>query len=171
MTESGAYEVDVLVLATGFDAITGPLLAMDVTVKNGPSLRAAWAAGAQTYLGLGIAGFPNLFTVTGPLSPSVLANMPTAIEQHVDWIADCLDYMRRHGLTRIEATEAAQADWTAHVSEVAAHTLFPRSNSWYFGSNVPGKPRQFGVYVGGFGAYKQRCDAVATADYDGFSLS
>ncbi len=115
-------------------------------------------------------GFPNLFTVTGPLSPSVLANMPTAVEQHVDWIADCLVHMRERDLTRIEANEDAQQQWTAHTAEVAGHTLYPRSNSWYFGSNSPGKPRQFGVYVGGFAAYRQRCEAIAKAGYEGFSL-
>jgi cyclohexanone monooxygenase len=170
VTTDGSFEVDVLVLATGFDAITGPLLAMNVTGRGGRKLRDAWAEGASTYLGLGIAGFPNFFTVTGPLSPSVLANMPTAVEQHVNWIADCLVHMRGAGLTRIEADEQAQGAWTRHTAEVAGHTLYPRSNSWYFGSNIPGKPRQFGVYVGGFGAYRERCTAVAKANYEGFVL-
>ncbi len=169
-TAGELFDLDVLVLATGFDAITGPLLAVDPKGRAGRNLREAWADGAQTYLGLGIAGFPNLFTVTGPLSPSVLANMPTAVEQHVDWIADCLVHMRERGLSRIEANEDAQQQWTAHTAEVAGHTLYPRSNSWYFGSNIPGKPRQFGVYVGGFAAYRQRCEAIAKAGYEGFSL-
>ncbi len=170
-TADAAYEADVLVLATGFDAITGPLLAIDIRGAGGLSLREAWAQGAGTYLGLGIAGFPNLFTITGPLSPSVLANMPVAVEQHVDWIADCLTHMRAQGLTRIAPLPDAQAEWTAHVAAVAGHTLYPRSNSWYFGSNIPGKPRQFGVYVGGFANYSQRCDASAKAGYEGFALA
>jgi cation diffusion facilitator CzcD-associated flavoprotein CzcO len=170
-TSAQNHDLDVLVLATGFDAITGALLAIDVRGTAGRSLREAWAGGAGTYLGLGIAGFPNLFTVTGPLSPSVLANMPVAVEQHVDWIADCLVHMRDAGLTRIEPDARAQDDWTAHVADVAGHTLYPRSNSWYFGSNVPGKPRQFGVYVGGFSNYRQRCDNVAKAGYEGFALT
>jgi cyclohexanone monooxygenase len=169
-TTEGSYELDALVLATGFDAITGALLAIDVKGRDGISLREAWAKGARTYLGLGIAGFPNLFTITGPLSPSVLANMPTAVEQHVDWIADCMRFMRDEGLSRIEPGEAAQDAWVDHVAEVADGTLYARSNSWYFGSNIPGKPRQFGVYVGGFGAYKRRCDAIAESGYEGFEL-
>jgi cation diffusion facilitator CzcD-associated flavoprotein CzcO len=170
-TAAGHYELDTLVLATGFDAITGALLAIDVKGSGGRSLREAWAQGAGTYLGLGIAGFPNLFTVTGPLSPSVLANMPVAVEQHVDWIARCLVDMRTRGATRIEAQGSAQAEWTAHVAEVADKTLYPRSNSWYFGSNIPGKPRQFGVYVGGFANYSERCEASARENYAGFRLS
>ncbi|HEY0107264.1 MAG TPA: NAD(P)/FAD-dependent oxidoreductase [Rhizomicrobium sp.] len=170
-TTEASYEADVLVLATGFDAITGALLAIDIKGSDGRSLREAWADGAGTYLGLGIAGFPNLFTITGPLSPSVLANMPVAVEQHVNWIADCLVHMRERGLARIEPQPEAQAAWTAHVAEVAGRTLYPRSNSWYFGSNILGKPRQFGVYVGGFSNYSQRCDAAAKAGYEGFALT
>jgi cyclohexanone monooxygenase len=167
-TKEGAYELDALVLATGFDAISGALLSIDIVGRDGRSLRDEWAKGARTYLGLGMAGFPNLFTVTGPLSPSVLANMPTAVEQHVDWIADCLVYMREHGLAEIEPGEAAQDDWVSHVAEVASGSLYQRANSWYLGANIPGKPRQFGVYLGGFGAYKQRCDSVAERGYEGF---
>jgi cation diffusion facilitator CzcD-associated flavoprotein CzcO len=170
-TADRSFELDALVLATGFDAITGALLAIDVKGKGGRSLRDEWKDGAETYLGLGIAGFPNLFTITGPLSPSVLANMPTGVEQHVDWIADCMLHMRDRQLTRIEVNEAAQRDWTKHVDDVANMTLYAKTNSWYFGSNIPGKPRQFGVYVGGHGAYRQRCDDVAKADYEGFSLA
>src|SRR6185312_15047339 len=117
--------------------------------------------GPQTYLGLGVAGFPNLFTVTGPLSPSVLANMPTAVEQHVDWIADCILAMDRRGVSTIEPADAAQTAWTAHTAEVVQGTLYPQSNSWYFGSNIPGKPRAFGVYIGGFGRYREQCEAIA----------
>ena len=170
-TTEGSYELDALVLATGFDAITGALLAIDIIGCDGLSLREEWAWGARSYLGLGMAGFPNLFTVTGPLSPSVLANMPTAVEQHVDWIADCLVHMRAQGLDRIEPGRAAQDDWVGHVAEVASGSLYQRANSWYLGSNIPGKPRQFGVYLGGFANYKRRCDAVAANHYEGFELS
>ncbi|HEY0300505.1 MAG TPA: hypothetical protein VGC36_04190 [Rhizomicrobium sp.] len=169
-TTDAAYDLDMLVLATGFDAITGALLAIDITGRDGRKLDEACKHGARSYLGLGVAGFPNLFTVTGPLSPSVLANMPVAVEQHVNWIADCLVYLRDRAIARIEPEVPAQEEWTAHVADVASHTLYPRSNSWYFGSNVPGKPRQFGVYVGGFDAYSRRCAETAKAGYRGFRL-
>jgi cyclohexanone monooxygenase len=169
-TTAASYNIDVLVLATGFDAMTGALLAMNVTGKNGRQLRDVWAEGPQSYLGLGVAGFPNLFTVTGPLSPSVLANMPTAVEQHVDWIADCLTYLKAHDLKSIEATSDAQKEWTEHSDMVASQSLYPRANSWYLGSNIPGKPRRFGVYIGGFSNYRQRCETVAQNGYDGFAL-
>jgi cation diffusion facilitator CzcD-associated flavoprotein CzcO len=167
-TTGGHHDLDVLVLATGFDAITGALTAIDIVGKDGLRLRDVWAKGAETFLGLGIAAFPNLFTITGPLSPSVLANTPVAVEQHVNWIAQCLQYMRDQQLVEIETRKDAQEAWTEHTAEVAGHTLYPRSNSWYFGSNIPGKPRQFGVYVGGFSNYAARCDAVAQAGYEGF---
>jgi len=169
-TADGEHELDDLVIATGFDAITGALLAMDVRGRDGVRLADRWADGPRTYLGLGVAGFPNLFTVTGPLSPSVLANMPTAVEQHVDWIADCLGHMRTRGIATIEATESAEAGWSAESEAVVAHTLYPRANSWYFGANIPGKPRSFGVYVGGFSNYRTRCLAVAERGYEGFRL-
>ncbi|MGA9794692.1 MAG: NAD(P)/FAD-dependent oxidoreductase [Rhizomicrobium sp.] len=169
-TGAASYDIDVLVLATGFDAMTGALLAVDVKGKNGKRLGDVWAEGPQSYLGLGVAGFPNLFTVTGPLSPSVLANMPTAVEQHVDWIADCLSYLKAHDIKSIEATPDAQKEWTEHSDMVASQSLYPRANSWYLGSNIPGKPRRFGVYIGGFSNYSQRCEAVAQNGYDGFVL-
>ncbi|WP_337188028.1 NAD(P)/FAD-dependent oxidoreductase [Phenylobacterium sp.] len=169
-TAEAAYELDDLVVATGFDAITGALLALDVRGRGGVRLADRWAEGPKTYLGLGVAGFPNLFTVTGPLSPSVLANMPTAVEQHVDWIADCLDHMRARGVATLEATETAEAAWSAESDAAVAHTLYPKANSWYFGANIPGKPRRFGVYVGGFGAYRERCRQVAERGYEGFRL-
>jgi cyclohexanone monooxygenase len=169
-TTAGAYELDALVLATGFDAISGPLMAIDITGRNGAKLKQKWVVGAKTYLGLGTAGFPNLFMVTGPLSPSVLANMPTAIEQHVDWIADCLTYMRDQGLSTIEATADAEAKWVSHTADVAQGTLYPKANSWYLGSNVPGKPRQFDVYLGGFNNYRERCNDVASNGYQGFAF-
>jgi cyclohexanone monooxygenase len=162
--------VDSLVFAPGFDAMTGALLRVDITGRAGVSLRDVWAEGPRAYLGLTVAGFPNLFTVTGPGSPSVLSNMLVSIEQHVDWIADCLAYLRAHGLAWLEADEAAQAAWVAHVNEVAHRTLYPQANSWYMGANIPGKPRVFMPYIGGVGAYRERCDAVAAAGYEGFRL-
>jgi cation diffusion facilitator CzcD-associated flavoprotein CzcO len=170
-TKDSSHELDALVLATGFDAITGPLLAIDIRGRGGVSLRDKWASGARTYLGLGTQGFPNLFIITGPLSPSVLANMPTAIEQHVDWIADCLSYMREHNVSVIEATKDAEDRWVSHTAEVAMGTLYPKANSWYLGSNIPGKPRQFGVYLGGFNNYRERCNAIAASGYEGFAIN
>ncbi|HXH82782.1 MAG TPA: NAD(P)/FAD-dependent oxidoreductase [Candidatus Tectomicrobia bacterium] len=170
-TRDAAYELDALVFATGFDAMTGALLAIDVRGRGGLTLREAWAAGPRTYLGLAVAGFPNLFTITGPGSPSVLSNMIVSIEQHVDWIADCVEALRRGGLRSIEATVEAQDAWVAHVNAVGHATLYPRANSWYTGANVPGKPRVFMPYVGGVGAYRQVCDAAAAKGYEGFALA
>ena len=170
-TGDNEYDLDILVFATGFDAMTGPLLAMDIKGVAGKPLREAWEAGPRSYLGLQVAGFPNLFTITGPGSPSVLTNMPVAIEQHVEWITDCIAYLREHGLTRIEAQEAAQEEWVQHVSEEANDTLYPKANSWYVGANVPGKSRVFMPYVGGMEVYRQHCDEIAAKDYEGFALS
>jgi cyclohexanone monooxygenase len=164
------HPLDVLVLATGFDAMTGALTRIDIRGRGGRRLAEKWADGAQSYLGLGVAGFPNLFTVTGPLSPSVVANMPTGVEQHVDWIADCLDFMRREGATVIEADADAEQAWVAHAAEVADATLYPRVKSWYMGANIPGKARRFQVYLGGFSSYRQRCLEVAREGYEGFRL-
>ncbi|WP_345383266.1 NAD(P)/FAD-dependent oxidoreductase [Pseudonocardia yuanmonensis] len=167
-TTEELVEVDDLVLATGFDAMTGALLAVDIRGRDGVRLRDAWADGPRTYLGLGVAGFPNLFTVTGPGSPSVLSNMLVSIEQHVDWITDCLAALA--GRT-IEAEEQAQEQWTAHVAEVGAQTLMHRADSWYLGANVPGKPRVLLPYVGGVGTYRTICDGVAARGYEGFRLT
>lgn len=169
-TSSREYALDAIVYATGFDAITGALLRMDIRGQDGRSLREAWAHGPRTYLGLAVAGFPNMFVITGPGSPSVISNMVTSIEQHVEWIADCLTALRRAGKDEIEATGAAQDAWVAHVNEVASHTLYPEARSWYVGANIPGKPRVFMPYVGGVGAYREKCDAVAANGYEGFSL-
>jgi cation diffusion facilitator CzcD-associated flavoprotein CzcO len=164
------HELDVLVFATGFDALTGPLLGIDIRGRDGVSLRDAWADGPRTHLGLGVAGFPDLFTITGPGSPSVLTNMPTAIEQHVDWIADLLVRLRRTGESA-EPTEEAQDAWAARVQEAADATLLPQAaSSWYLGANVPGKPRVFLPYAGGFARYRAMCDAEAAAGYPGFAL-
>jgi cation diffusion facilitator CzcD-associated flavoprotein CzcO len=168
-TTSAEYPLDRIVFATGFDAMTGPLLGIDIRGSGGRTLRDKWAEGPRTYLGLQIAGFPNLFTITGPGSPSVLCNMPTAIEQHVDWIADCIADLDARGLARMEATEDAEAAWVAHNNEAAGKTLLPQaSSSWYLGANVPGKPRVFMPYAGGFAAYTRICDEVAAEEYRGF---
>jgi cation diffusion facilitator CzcD-associated flavoprotein CzcO len=168
-TSSAEYPLDQIVFATGFDAMTGPLLGIDIRGSGGRTLRDKWAEGPRTYLGLQIAGFPNLFTITGPGSPSVLCNMPTAIEQHVDWIADCIADLDARGLARMEATEDAEAAWVAHNNEAAGKTLLPQaSSSWYLGANVPGKPRVFMPYAGGFAAYTRICDEVAAEEYRGF---
>jgi cyclohexanone monooxygenase len=168
-TSEATYEVDAMVFATGFDAMTGALKAIDIAGVGGRDFREAWAEGPKAYLGLAVAGFPNLFIVTGPGSPSVLSNMINSIEQHVEWIADCLGYMREHGFTRIEADEAAQEAWVRHVAAVADKTLFPRAASWYMGANIPGKPRVFMPYIGA--GYRKKCADVAAAGYEGFSLA
>jgi len=164
------YELDAIVFATGFDAMTGALFRIDIRGIGGQALKAKWSAGPRTYLGLATAGFPNLFTITGPGSPSVLSNMLPSIEQHVDWIADCMGHMRNRGLTRIEATVAAEDAWVAHVNQVAERTLFPSCNSWYLGANIPGKPRVFMPYLG-FPTYVQKCNEVVRNGYEGFRLS
>jgi cyclohexanone monooxygenase len=169
-TAGAEYELDVIVFATGFDAITGALLEIDIRGRGGRRLKDKWSEGPRTYLGLAIAGFPNMFLVTGPGSPSVLSNMVCSIEQHVDWIADCIGYLGEHDLETIEATSDAEDGWVAHVAEVAEATLFPRANSWYVGANIPGKPRVFMPYLGGVGNYRTHCDAVAGKGYEGFSV-
>lgn len=170
-THEAEYRLDALIFATGFDAMTGALLAMDIRGRNGCSLREAWADGPHTYLGLASAGFPNLFLITGPQSPSVFTNMVMSIEQHVDWIADCLAYLRARDIRCIEASAPAQVQWEAHVAAVADATLMPQADSWYVGANVPGKPRVFMAYLGGLGPYRQRCDQVAAQGYAGFELT
>jgi cyclohexanone monooxygenase len=165
------YEVDALVLATGFDAMTGSVAKIDIRGRSGQTLNDKWAEGPRTYLGLMSAGFPNLFIVTGPGSPSVLSNMIVSIEQHVDWITDCLSYMRNRGAEVIEATHPAEDKWVAHVNEVAAGTLYSQANSWYMGANIPGKPQIFMPYIGGVGVYRQICNDVATKDYEGFAMT
>ena len=163
------YELDAIVFATGFDAVTGALTRIDIRGRNGLSFAANWDDGARTLLGLGVAGFPNLFMITGPGSPSVLSNMVQSIEQHVEFIAGCLDYMREHGHSRIEATAEAQNAWVAHVNEVADRSVYPKQDSWYIGSNIPGKARVFLSYIG-FPQYVARCDEVVEKGYEGFAL-
>jgi len=151
--------------------MTGALLEIDIGVKDGPNLRDKWAHGPLTYLGLMVAGFPNMFIITGPGSPGVKTQMILSIEQHTDFIADCLKHMREHGRARIEPEEAAEAAWVDHVNKVADSTLYPLANSWYVGANIPGKPRVFMPYVGGVEAYKRKCDEVAARGYEGFLLA
>ena len=165
------YEIDALVLATGFDAMTGSVAKIDIVGRDGKTLNEKWAEGPRTYLGLMSAGFPNLFVITGPGSPSVLSNMIVSIEQHVDWIADCVGYMRDRGLATIEAERDAEDKWVAHVNEVASGTLYPQANSWYMGANIPGKPRIFMPYIGGVGAYRQICNDVSARGYEGFQMT
>jgi cyclohexanone monooxygenase len=165
------YEIDALVLATGFDAMTGSVAKIELRGRKGQTLNRKWADGPKTYLGLMSEGFPNLFIITGPGSPSVLSNMIVSIEQHVDWIADCLAFMRDRGLDTMEASREAEDRWVAHVNEVAQMTLYPQANSWYMGANIPGKPRIFMPYIGGVGVYRRICNDVAAKGYEGFVLS
>ncbi len=165
------YEVDALVLATGFDAMTGSVAKIDITGRNGRTLNQKWAEGPKTYLGLMSAGFPNLFIITGPGSPSVLSNMMVSIEQHVDWITDCIAWMGDRGLEVMEAKQDAEDNWVAHVNEVAHTTLYPQANSWYMGANIPGKPQIFMPYIGGVAIYRQTCNDVAAKGYEGFTMS
>jgi cyclohexanone monooxygenase len=166
-TAAREYAVDAIVYAIGFDAMTGALDKIDIRGRGGARLKDAWSAGPRTYLGLLVAGFPNLFLVTGPGSPSVLCNMAVAIEQHVEWISDCIGWMNERQAAGIEATEAAQDAWVAHVNEVAEDTVYPLANSWYLGANVPGKPRVFMPYIGGFPVYRDKCQEVAANGYEG----
>lgn len=161
------HRLDVLVFATGFDALTGAVLKIDITGRGGTPLRDKWAAGPRTYLGLSTHGFPNLFFMAGPGSPSVISNVLVSIEQHVEWVTDHLEYLRKNGLTRSEAVLEKEDAWVDHVNEVANATLYPLGNSWYLGANV-GKPRVFMPYVGGVGRYRQICADVAARQYDGF---
>jgi cation diffusion facilitator CzcD-associated flavoprotein CzcO len=164
------YPVDIIVFATGFDAMTGTLVGINPHGRHGATLAEEWEAGPRTYLGLMSAEFPNLFMITGPGSPSVLSNMMVSIEQHVDWVADCISYMTRNGLTAIEPRRDAQDAWVEHVNEMAFRTLYPTANSWYMGANIPGKPQVFMPYIGGVGAYRVKCDEVAAKGYEGFEL-
>jgi cyclohexanone monooxygenase len=165
------YEIDALVLATGFDAMTGSVARIDIHGRDGVTLNRKWAEGPKTYLGLMSAGFPNLFIVTGPGSPSVLSNMIVSIEQHVDWIASCMAHLRDHRFEAIEATLQAEDAWVAHVNAVASATLYPQANSWYMGANIPGKPRIFMPYIGGVGPYRQICNDVTAKGYEGFAMT
>jgi cyclohexanone monooxygenase len=170
-TTEKEYPFDLIVFATGFDAVTGPLLALNITGADGRSLKHAWRDGPQSYLGLMISGFPNLFTVNGPSSPSVLANMLQTIEHHVDLIVDCISSMEKSGFDRVDADEEAQLAWAHEVANIAEMTLYTKADSWYMGANVPGKPRVFLMYIGGLDRYVERCDAIARDNYAGFNFS
>ena len=171
-TTEAEYPVDIIVFATGFDAMTGPMLRMDIRGRGGVALKDVWEAGPRNYLGLQVVGFPNLFTITGPGSPSVLCNMPVAIEQHADWITDCIRHLNERGLKCIEARADAMDKWVAEVNEMAHKTVLPLAkHSWYLGANIPGKPRVFMPYAGGMVRYRQFCADVAARGYEGFMLS
>ncbi len=170
-TADESFELDVIVYATGFDAMTGALLSMDIQGRGAQTLAQKWAEGPRAYLGVASAGFPNLFMITGPGSPSVLSNMMTSIEQHVDWIADYLRYVRENGLAEVEAQVEAEDTWVDHVNQVAHRTLYPSAASWYMGANIPGKPRVFMPYIGGVGTYRLLCQKIAEDGYTGFQLS
>lgn len=163
-----AREFDSIVFATGFDAMTGALVSVDLRGRDGLTLKQKWADGPTTYLGLTSVGFPNLFTITGPGSPSVLSNMMVSIEQHVDWVTDALIDLRGRNLTVIEPTPTAEAGWVQHVNDAADITLYPRANSWYMGANIEGKPRVFLPYVAGVDTYREACDGVVERGYLGF---
>ncbi len=176
LTETGLrigeteHEFDAIVFATGFDAMTGTLTRIDIRGRDGEALKDKWEAGPRTYLGLMTAGFPNMFMITGPGSPSVLSNMIVSIEQHVDWVAGCIAHLDARQLDCIEADRDAENKWVDHVNEVAFKTLYPSANSWYMGANIPGKPRVFLPYIGGVGHYRQTCDRIAAEGYEGFQL-
>lgn len=167
-TSDESMEFDAIVFATGFDAMTGAIVAVDIRGRGGVELKDVWADGPKSYLGLNVHGFPNFFTITGPGSPSVLSNMVVSIEQHVDWITAALKHLRDEGLQSLEATENAQEAWVTHVNDYGNLTLYPQANSWYMGANVPGKPRVFLPYIGGVDRYRQACNEVVQRDYLGF---
>ncbi len=169
-TSEAKYDLDVIVCATGYDALTGAVLNIDISGKGDLSLSKKWDDGPRTYLGLMTNGFPNLFIITGAGSPAVLVNMIVGIEQHVEWISDCLQYLRGNGFGSIEATKAAEDGWVEHVNQAANKTLFPLANSWFLGANIPGKPRVFMPYVAKIGVYRKECQAVADKGYEGFEL-
>lgn len=169
-TTDAHYDMDALVLATGFDAMTGSVQKLNVVGRGGRTLNEAWAEGPATYLGLGVPGFPNVFNIAGPGAPSVLANMVLHSELHLNWVADAIAYLDAHGAPAIEAREDATAEWVAECTRRAAGTLMPQANSWYLGANIPGKPRVFMPFVGGFGVYGEIIADVAAAGYKGFDI-
>ena len=166
-TQEDEFEFDVLIFATGFDAMTGSILRVGITGRDGLTIQEKWSAGPRTYLGLTVPGFPNMFAISGPGSPSVLTNMIVSIEQHVEWITDCIVWLEERGASTIEAELKAEDDWVEHVNAKADRTLFPGCNSWYLGANVPGKTRVFMPLLG-FPGYVRRCNQVAENDYEGF---
>ena len=171
LTNDKEFKFDSIIFATGFDAMTGALQAIDITGKNGKKLKQVWKDGPKSFLGLLINGFPNLFTITGPGSPSVLTNMMVAIEQHVEWISDCINFLSKSNLNEVEADELFQIEWMDHIEKVAKNTLRYTCNSWYVGANVPGKKRVFMPYAGGFGKYREKCDEIAENNYSILNIS
>jgi cyclohexanone monooxygenase len=169
-TTDAHYDLDAIVLATGFDAMTGALANIEISGRGGTQLRDDWRDGPRTYLGLGVNGFPNLFLVSGPGAPAVLANMVLHAEAHVNWIADAMTYLDDNNYSGIEASAEAVDSWAAELNQRAEATLFPKANSWYLGANVPGKPRVFMLFLGGFSVYNDICADVAAAGYKGFNL-
>lgn len=169
-TKDKTYTLDAIVFATGFDAMTGPLTRIGIKGRGGQKLEDKWAQGPQTYLGLATVGFPNMFMITGPGSPSVLGNMPTSIEQHVEWICGCIAHIEKQGAKTIEPIASAEVKWGEHVKELADATLFTKTDSWYMGANIPGKPRVFLPYIGGFGTYRKLCADIADKGYEGFTI-
>lgn len=171
-TTEGSHDLDIIVFATGFDAMTGQLLKMDIRGRDGLTIQKAWEAGPRTYLGLTVDGFPNMFVITGPGSPSVLTNMPVAIEQHVEWVTECISHMEKNNIDTIEPTAQAADEWVAHVNDAANATLMPQAgHSWYLGANIPGKPRMFMPYAGGMDRYRDICDEVTADGYRGFAAA
>ncbi|MGE7131075.1 flavin-containing monooxygenase [Lysinibacillus xylanilyticus] len=171
-TTNDQYDLDIIIFATGYDGMTGPLFKIDIQGKDGVALKDKWENGAsvRTYLGITTAGFPNLFMITGPESPSVLVNMPTAIEQHVEWVANCIEYMREHNIDVIETNIQAEEEWSEHNREIANETLYVKGDSWYTGANIAGKPRSFLIYLGGFDYYTKRCNEIAQNNYEGYTM-
>lgn len=171
-TNNALFKLDAIVFATGFDAMTRPILNLNLKGRDGLALSEAWEAGPTNYMGLQVPGFPNFFMVTGPGSPSVLTNMPVAIEQHVEWISDCIAHMRAEGLHRVEPQPQASAQWMQEVNQAAAATLLPKAkHSWYLGANIPGKPRVFMPYAGGMAHYRKRCETITANGYEGFIMA
>ena len=165
------FEVDIIVFATGYDAMTGTFFKMDIQGRNGRKLREKWADGPVTYLGLATADFPNMFMITGPQSPSVLSNMPVSIEQHVEFISDFVEYMNERGISTADVDPTSEGEWVQHVMDIADQTMYMLADSWYLGANIPGKPRVFMPYAGGVGPYREHCDELAANGYTGFVLS
>jgi cyclohexanone monooxygenase len=170
-TSKDQFSFDIIIFATGFDAMTGALTSIDIIGKNGVNLADKWKEGPRSYLGLCIEGFPNMFTITGPGSPSVLGNMMVAIEQHVEWIIDCIKHMNANDKKEIEAEFTAENEWMDLVEIIASSTLRDTCNSWYVGANVPGKKRVFMPYAGGYQTYREKCDEIAKTNYEGFKIS
>jgi cation diffusion facilitator CzcD-associated flavoprotein CzcO len=169
-TTEKEYEFDMLLLATGFDTVTGSLDRIEIRGSGGVALKEKWVDGPKTYLGMGSSGFPNMFTVVGPHNGATFCNIPRCIEQNVEWVTDCIKYMNESGISRIDPNKDAEEEWTAHVQDVASGSLFSKADSWFMGANIPGKPRQMYLYAGGSPLYRKTCDRVAENNYEGYTL-